>query len=1523
MSIAGILSNRGDIYQTLVAFDWAITVLSDPEFQWLEIDSTTYQVDDVVIGKSDGSLICCQCKKNQTNFRAWSIADLADELDKAALALTKNKQAQVRFYSRSEFGSLAKLREFSILHSNEADYLAKLTEEHKKINSDLTARIAGKVSNLSTYEFLQRTSFEITPDFDRMEILLRERLRQMASNSDVAFNALCIRLDKLGGRIEDSNLSASTQHRLTKDDIKDILHHSGAMLVPSMDISVVRKSFASTSVIGRHWHRDIAGQRISSPVVGELLAAIDAKKRSVLLTGLPGSGKTCVMLSLQEALEQRMQARADLVPLFIQSREFADLATTLERQAQGLPVQWVEQAARLAEGAYVVVVIDSLDVLSIAREHSILTYFLAQIDQLLLIPNVTVITACRDFDRKYDRRIAARQWDCELQCLPLDWENEIVPLLDKLGIDSTTIDSVTRELICNPRELALFVELAQREGCFNVVTSQALAQRYLDTIVKADPTLGDAAMQAIEAIADAMLKSRSLSISNQRFNASEDILRRLHSLNVLLDTHDGKLTFGHQTLLDILVISGAVRRDVSLNEFIQDLPPVPFVRPSIRSFVAQLATGERREFRKQLRTVLTGNTAFHIRRLIAELFSQQMPMDDDWPLIRDLHAHHREVFQVIYNQASLLEWHHFWLSHLVPALKETLDADGLTAHIHRVAQWANDDATGVLAFWMDAIALDWLDGNRISEQLVFSLSDFRTENLPLVAPLLKRLLSMPKPDHSLLGRTVARSVTAGAIDDKDLWRYIAGEINDDEVLKYHFDNKLHCQAHEFGDKDEDFLKQRMVESTALLDFALETIEQWSKLRSTRYGNTRIGYRSGFLSGTSYSDNHTQNDHTYIDSERVLLDAIEAAILDHAQNHSNWWENNRERLCFNHEGALCYFAILSFISNPESNIDLIGNLLCDSNLLEFELSYELGALIQTAFIYLDSHTQDSVMATIQSLWNDEQVTAEGTRLWVLKKRAEYISTIPCHLRSSETQAILDAYEKIYGTFYRHPYIGMRGGTVAAPFSYEVFLNASDSGILHLLAHYTGHNRDFDDFLVGGEREVGWQLREASSRHPSRFLGILKSHWADISSGFCNDIMDGIANYLAHRYGNLQPNATWIPIDEPDAPALANQTLDELERHSAHWQLNRSAAKALEACAHVLLDTQTATRLVLLSISFGELKEESSIHGDSGDLLTTGINMLTGNIAEALMILVNNFQEQNIALPELLPPTLRRFASKEPPAIRALILRRLPYLQSMDPELGWDLFDHAMLDSVGLWKSAERCLYYAYHDLFEKVAPLLERLRYEGSKEDMETWGRISALSALTGHINFADLLRELNTLDITEAWQGAASVWTNPNNIKQHREQCLSGLETGLKADSRHAAVIARKTENIFRHKTPPIFLPIELIQLCFSVFEIDRENKHHRLFYFDEWLNAISQRDPDLALATTEIYLSYVGRAKPYFYDHNDQLVQLVTRLFAEAEEREESDHGSMLKRVVSVQDLLLSLGVNSVNDWLKMAERQ
>ncbi|CAI2096409.1 ATPase family associated with various cellular activities (AAA) [Serratia fonticola] len=1521
MSIAGIRSNRGDGYQTLVAFDWALTVLSDQDFLWLEVDSISYPVDDVVVGKADGVLIACQCKKNQTDFKSWTIADLGDELDKAFILLADNPKVNVRFYSRNNFGELAKLKEHSSSQSDENSYLQSLGKAQRVLNDTLLELLAKTAPSLSTFEFLCRTNFVTSDDLVRMEDLLRERLRNLVSNPGLAFDAFWVALDKLGARMDGSSLFTATQHRLTKDDLRSIIQQAGATLVPPMDLAEIRHSFSDTSAIGRSWRRDIAGLRITSPAVDELLAAIDARKRSILLTGLPGSGKTCVMLALLETLEERAKTRSDIVPLFIQSREFADLATSEERQAQGLSQQWGKEVARLAEDVHVIVVIDSLDVLSIAREHRVLQYFLAQIDRLLMIPNLTVVTACRDFDRHYDRRIAERHWDCELKCQPLDWNTDIVPLLDTLGIATNAIDVVTRELIRNPRELALFVELAQRDGSFNVVTSQALAQRYLNAVVLADKELGDIAIQAIEAIASEMLHLRSLVVPHQRFPASQDIQRKLCSLNVLQETQGGKLTFGHQTLLDVLVISRATRNGVTLNEFISSLPPVPFVRPSIRSFIAQLAQGERREFRKQLRAVLEGNAAFHIRRLVAESFAEQKPQNEDWPMIRDLREKHRDVFQVIYAVGGSIEWHHFWINFLIPYLKIARDAEGLGIHVHRISQWSNVDIAGVVSFWMEVLELDWFDGNGVTDQLAMRLSEIKSGNIGIVAPLLERLLAMPRSEHSCLGKTVASCVLAGVVGDALLWRYMTEGISDEDLLAFRFNRKLRCQAHEFG--NENFIRLRMEESSTLLDLALESIEHWSKVRTSRYGKPHLGYRHGFLGETSYDAAHSQRDMHHVDSMGILFNAVESGILHHAKIHSCWWRENSERLCFNHEGSLLYFGILACTASPETNIDLIGRMLCDRNILEFELSYELGKLIQSAFMFLPNLIQDAVMENILTV-RTEYVSDESS-LWKLRAQAEFIVPIPCYRRSAQLQVALDKYERKSGVLVRQPYIHSRSGIVGAPFSYDVFQSVSNDGVLQLLLHYDGHNqRDWDDFLIGGEEQVGGQLSEASSLQPLRFLNFLSSYWIDISVKFRDNIMSGVATYLAHRYGNLNTNGKWEPLEEPDAHLLVNQILDELERHPMQWRHNISSAKAIEACAYVIQDLEAAERLIFLAIDFARLDEVDLIEGGGIDLITTGINMAKGDVTDALMILANNFMEQSNKLPALLVPTIQRFAGDGHPAIRALILRRLPYMQSKSFNLGWDLFHLAMKDAYGLWNIAETCLYYGYYSHFNTVKPLLARIYSEGSGEDFEVWGRISALSVMTKHIDFDEFIKDLNFLDKTEAWYGATTVWANSENIRQHRQQCLEGINAGLNAGGLHALKVAKQLEHVFDDRENVIFVPLEIVALCFSVFENEDggDVRNNQYFRFHEWLNAISQHNPEQALAAAEIYISFARHSRQYVYDHNNSLTQLMTRLFAEAEEREESDQGIMLQRVVALQDMLLSMGVDGVADWLKAAER-
>jgi hypothetical protein len=68
-----------------------------------------------------------------------------------------------------------------------------------------------------------------------------------------------------------------------------------------------------------------------------------------------------------------------------------------------------------------------------------------------------------------------------------------------------------------------------------------------------------------------------------------------------------------------------------------------------------------------------------------------------------------------------------------------------------------------------------------------------------------------------------------------------------------------------------------------------------------------------------------------------------------------------------------------------------------------------------------------------------------------------------------------------------------------------------------------------------------------------------------------------------------------------------------------------------------------------------------------------------------------------------------------------------------------------------------------------------------------------------------------------------------------------------------------------------------------------------------------SYRDRERALIAADIFLEYVRLVKLHLCDHDNNLTQLLTRLFSQAEEQEELDSGAMLRRAVVVQDALLS----------------
>ncbi|MCS5958285.1 hypothetical protein LNO18_15850 [Klebsiella variicola subsp. variicola] len=195
---------------------------------------------------------------------------------------------------------------------------------------------------------------------------------------------------------------------------------------------------------------------------------------------------------------------------------------------------------------------------------------------------------------------------------------------------------------------------------------------------------------------------------------------------------------------------------------------------------------------------------------------------------------------------------------------------------------------------------------------------------------------------------------------------------------------------------------------------------------------------------------------------------------------------------------------------------------------------------------------------------------------------------------------------------------------------------------------------------------------------------------------------------------------------------------------------------------------------------------------------GINMIRGHIADALMVMAIKLHEEHISWPELLLSTLHQFSTNDHPAVRAVVLRRLPFLQSILPEVGWGVFELIMRKgSEGLWDMAECCLYYTYNHGFDRVSPWLNKIVSEDIKDGLQAWGRISALAVLSGKIENCDFIKQLKELSDSDAWEGAIDVWTHHENFQRHQDLCLAGLSAALSDDNQYSSALIASMGSLF------------------------------------------------------------------------------------------------------------------------------
>ncbi len=1523
MSLAGTRSSRGDAYQVCVAMDWAIRMLKDPGIIWMELDSTRVisggipaPVDDVILGQASGHEICCQCKKNEPGFTAWNVTELEEDLKKAAVHLSADPNAEVRFYSRADFGNLARLVE-------RAHLMPDLTAFRNSFPATLSAELsrleaawkdAFTKGTYDVHALLRRIRFDLTHGPGEFEAHLKRGLAQQVTRVDDAYNALWTVLDGLGARTADSSLVAET-HRITRSELLQILQDKGCAIAPPRIQADVEGKLRGMSAIGRQWRREIAGERVERKAVADLREAI-AAGGSVLLTDGPGAGKTCVLLQLVEELE----ACTDVATLFLQARDYADAADKEGRVALGLDPDIPALVSAMSQWKRVVVVIDSLDVLSLNRETQCLTYFLSLIDRLRMIPDACVVVACRSFDLQYNKNLAGRSWDQTVEIGLLDWSSVVEPLLSRLGVDTAAFDPSTRELLGNPRNLALFADVASKSERKSLSSAQELTDLYLDVVVAGDSALGTPAMVAIETMANEMLTQRRHQLRRSRVQASDDLLRRLCSANVLFENGRGDVGFGHQTLLDALAVRDGVRRGLGLLEFIHSLQPVPFIRPVIRAFFAHLRWTDRANFGAQVRSVFDSDVAFHIKRLIAESYAACEPDDRDWSLIRHLFRKHPEHFASIYGHGDKLAWHHFWMRNLVPMLDADADTKWLGIHFGKLQAWVNDDPTSVFAFWTRLAASRAAKEWNLRGQFSYLVREFRYLEKVDAQELLESLLRLPSGEHDLLGDFLLRWARHDARGDALVWQYIAGDVPMNPIRENEIGEKLRCDESSFS-HDNDLL-QRFVDSDALLDLAVSALESWSKTLAlgaySAPGEVAEGPNNELLEETSYSVTHSNHALRHVSPLQRLVRAIEDAILQRAKAHDGWWSANALRICLTNCGALRYIGVLAMTECPERNADAAKQFFAEDRRPRLTDHYELGRLISAVAPFL-GEAVELIERHIFQRFSDYE---DQSKPWIEAERYELLTRIPVLLRSPNMTAAIVRMAAELPPPDGRPDIYSSSGMVVAPFDADQLAGLSDDALVALLLYGSrtlGKGpRPFHE-LVGGFASVNQLLHAVSSAAPRRFLKLLALRWHDLPDPSRRAAFGGAADYLRFRYCNVQKSG-WQAKEDVDRSEMLELLLVELERHPAFWTGTPEGATALSGCASVVSSDTQVARVAFLAPAHIRAEDPPCGERQDDDLIFTAINSSRGKLAEGLLSLANRLVEEGRELPALLAPTLRRLAQDCHPAVRAVVVRQLAYMQTKCA-LGWELFDAAFYtDDQRVWSCAADTLCYATGKLFARAKPYIDCMERSEQPAVLKVWARLSALAVLNGQLAPQVLLEKLAQRAEVSAWDGAISVWVTNAGNAAHASECFTGMTVAASHAVAHAPLLQRM-RTLFRKQSPLPRIPLGLFRSVYLNGGVG-PRPGNNLAGIDEWLSRFAEIDPDQALEIAEIIASICKvRDTTPFYDPQP-LGALLTSLFREAEEREASDKGAMLQRVVALQDSFLSMPISRLSEWLQAAER-
>ncbi|MFK5950094.1 MAG: hypothetical protein QM500_15125 [Methylococcales bacterium] len=1505
MSLAGIRSNRGDTYQRSVAIHFIVEMLLGDEIEGVQVDSVAIPGndelifgDDIVIFKADGKKCYIQAKVNQTLHHLWSITDsvLKKELLAAREQLLSDTSGEFHFYSRTPFGDFQRFIEEVKLYSDYPAFIRVSAKKHQVVLAQLAT--LWEIEEDLALSLSQQIFIGSHNSVEQWDTYCLSLLCAHFSQPETTFELLWSYIDKQHSKL------GVPQYIIDRAAVFDMLEKHGIHHTLSFDEQGLVEKFRIFSQQGRQWVRSIGGNVLPRAILSQLKQAVSFKVSSVLLEDIAGGGKTCILLDLVDYLD----TQEGIATLFIKGDLFSSISSLADLVDYGLPSDLVSQCAKLADHRQLVVVIDSLDVLAVGRSHQALQCLIGLIALLKVIPNICVIAASRSFDAKYDPLLREMEWSEKIMVDPLSYSEEIAPFIEKWGVDSNSISGELQKLLVIPQNLRLFYTLVQKGLNVAGIEGHDLYDSYIREVIEKDSALGNNVVIALQNLATDLLKKRSYVFHKSRLTISGTKIQRLLSHQIFTEVDAFQLMFSHQTLTDALRIRLAQQNGIVLVDFVNSQPQFPFIRPAIRAFIQALRIGQPDLFVKQFLGLLRHpKVAVHIKRLAVETFSEMSPVEKDIIILRHLSSHSSTLFIRFLGSAQSVDWFQLLHKEWLPNINIESNKDILGRFLYYSAKFKHDFPKKLVSEWGQALDEEWLPVHSLVWSIPSDLCDLGRWDLAGIESLLRRLLELSKGERDSVGKAICRFVESTGSADELLWQFITQDVAPINEIKYGREIKLHCQSHELLSKD--YLEQRLKASDKLFGLAIEYLAQFGKKKEE---NER--WWPMLLNETSWERRHSKHNISPYDSIHAFLNAIESAMKERASNNDPCWQQNEPQIRHSGEYGIRYLLCEAYRYNIEENIAGIEALLMDRELLRYsQLEYEIGVLVSEAYPFLSFDVQDKFQLSVMELYDDLDEEHE----WVDRKKFEYLNWVPAPYRLKELGVFFAKCEKELGDIRPEPYIFSSGGWVGSPVSADKMIKLEVNSLVRLLKHYNDYhqwdNRNVE-ILIGGRESIESSLSSATSLVPKQFIPLIPLiKQGGLTDKYIFSIVDGVSTHLSARFGNCQHQG-WHEVNPlPDGIALALELLSLAELYYELDEREYSTVRAIQACCYVLSDKLSLDRICLQLLRLSK-SDNPSIEqdDDASSLVGSGINSTRGIAAECVVMLCIKLLEEEREITNELKHLLEVFASDQSMVVRATFLRRFPYLLSKQTKMGWHLIGLLMQDAKPrLLKHFEQSLYYQYYEHFELVSPVLEILLQTNDDKTARAWGRVAALSYLSGHMDKTEFFHKIETSLSKGSYTGASQVFIQNVISAKSRSICIDGLTCLMKLGAPDA--VYSKFVHSLEEQGRVKYIPGSLIILAIENTPLTKFREIDGLFI---WMENVVLTNAEDVLTLMERLIERLSSITEVLNFYRPE--HLVTTLKLLLQEADMNDDENFINRVLAVQDWFLDNNVDGLEDLLE-----